>query len=366
LSKPMLSIKESILLLLVVAVAVLALVFSSAMSAFGLFALLLVGVAACVLLFGSAGFIYLAVRHSFSYALTCLALSAVVVGVLTGSYLAGVLFMLYTLPPTVAIALCLKKDRFRFQTFFIGFAAYLLGAALIAGFIRLYAGQDILSWALGLFEDAFTNAAPDTEAYRYMVMFGYFDSIADLPLGMGTQGFLDAMLGTTVLDAAVYAPRALTQIEWMMNNALPTLLLDISLLGSLVSFGVPHKFARKHMESLKPMKPFSEWELPLGVLIVLAVIGIGATLFAGEYPDASTMASNLALQMGISLYTVIGVSTAVFFMKKLGRTKGMTLLLILMLMMITQFTLVVLGVVEQCFRLRKRAQQQPPSDQNRP
>ncbi|MHB1316064.1 MAG: DUF2232 domain-containing protein [Christensenellales bacterium] len=290
-------------------------------------------------------FAFFAVRRGY---LTLLGAGAVVlvICIFYWGLTYSALFLLMILPPFVVLTYMNKRKQGSFEWLLAVCGSMLVSIALIAVFVYLRTGKDIVSAVCDEIGRAFELAQPGSAEYDMMAVLGYVDSLEDI--------FTVSISSSLIVDKAVYIPKAIGWIRVMLNAVLPSIILSISLFGGLFNFLFTRFMIRKSLGEVKEMKPFAQWEIPArgvwGLLIVVMTIGAGSILGIELFGEAMA----IVLELLVMVFLIQGTAFVLFLLQRRGAGIFFKAIMFIFLFLFFGTVIVICGIAEQFLKLRKK------------
>jgi uncharacterized protein YybS (DUF2232 family) len=146
------------------------------------------------------------------------------------------------------------------------------------------------------------------------------------------------------------------QLTEMFVALLPTLVVVAALINALINFEVGRAVLTRLGYDIRPLPPFTEWELPMYTLYGYA-LGVSVNFLRPsiQWQGIEALSNNLIFFFSV-LFLVQGLSLAYFLLRRAEISKGLSVFLLVIGIYMPMFAqmLTLAGMFELVFKFRRR------------
>jgi len=265
-------------------------------------------------------------------------------------------------------AIAVKKKLFAYESVILSCAGWILAILVVIGWCHLKLHTDPLSLITEKFR-VLLQENDSAAVFGYMwLRIGELRAAATPAAAMKIYQDMMVALGTESMDflrSFAMTENALTQYNNHIAQLIPSLSMQISLLGGLFSYLTARVLCRRSGMEVAPIAKMKDFKLPLKVTTPVALLFAAATLAALFLDLSPTMQMICSLVMN-SLSVVFAVQAVTLIhwfitlrSKRNGVTVTLSVLIPMVALLIGGNVLMWIGFFEMIFKLRYRVIARP-------
>ena len=290
--------------------------------------------------------------------------SIIAIGATTLYGTQGLLLLLYLLPLTIALLVCLEMRVPFFKTAAIVTAAFVVSLVLVFVMLQKMAGGNLYESIAHLATDSL-DKMPLRDSFLYSLWRSGF-----LTHGMGA----DAQIFESAQNANwAFKPEVVSEfykqiharLEILLAGLFPGLLTNFSIFLGFLTTGLALKLANRYSTADDlDMPPFSLWFIPrqAGKAMMILALGYLVTLLSRQPIFQTT--GQLMYNVFFSLYAIQGLAYSAYLLKRRGSKRVVRLVLLVLFYFILSPVAMLMGVYDQARDPRKLREAPPTSRSN--
>lgn len=298
----------------------------------------------------SALLAYIAVRSGRVPAILC-ALSSVAVCALTVGGYAALALGLIQLPAAVFAVYCYERKRPFWPSVGICVGMELAAGMIVLAMANALNGGDAVT-ALRDMLEPLVRVAPETDRTLLWLASMGVVRLPDVALP-GIQ------LGSTVVLAEPVREELIKQFQFAMESllrqSLPIRILEGAIWGGLLCVAWPRRIAARYATEMEiaPLPPFHDWHIPSRLFrpMIISLIAVWLLVFVSGEQAIASVAD--VLWAGVSTVVALqGGALLSSLMRKSGVRARNRVVIVIALLLLLNFSLVLLGFADQMFNPR--------------
>jgi len=257
------------------------------------------------------------------------------------------LFVLVTLPTSIALSLFIKQKKRMFDSVLLLTFLTALGSMIFISLISMMLGQNIITY-LGQQFKLFLSLDNNI---TYMLYLSIHDQAGFLSFAQ-TGGLPENLSNVSITQIQ---SSVVNEVEQLLPVVIPSAVVLFSFLNGFFSFYISNKWLKKHNTDVVPVAMFKDLRIPRKASFALSITIIGFYILGYLGYSLFINAFSVLLVLFILIYSIQGCALFIFLYKS-GQVQLVVSIFLIILGILLNIMFWV-GLLEGMFRVRERITQ---------